>query len=52
MAGDIDYIAGSAEFKKTHDLDKFGVKPIDGNIVEFRLSKPSAIFLKQLQNFL
>jgi ABC-type transport system substrate-binding protein len=48
MAGDIDYISGSAEFKKTHDLDKFGVKPIDGSVVEFRLSKPSAIFLKQL----
>jgi oligopeptide transport system substrate-binding protein len=48
MAGDIDYIAGSAEFKKTHDLTKLGVRPAGPNTVEFHLSKPSAIFLKQL----
>lgn len=48
MAGDIDYIAGSDTFKKTHDLSAFGVKAPEPNVVEFILSRPSAIFLKQL----
>jgi len=48
MAGDIDYIEGSAQLKQSLDLSSFGVRPIGNDTVEFRLSKPSAIFLKQL----
>jgi ABC-type transport system substrate-binding protein len=48
MAGDIDYIEGAEDFKKTGDLSKFGVTALSPTRVEFRLSKPSAIFLKQL----
>lgn len=48
MAGDIDYIEGSGELKKSLNLSGFGVRPIGDDTVEFRLSKPSAIFLKQL----
>lgn len=48
MAGDIDYIEGGKQFKEALDLEKFGVKPISENEVEFRLAEPSAIFLKQL----
>lgn len=48
MAADIDYIAGAREFKSKPDISKFGVQPISDDVVEFRLSEPSAIFLKQL----
>lgn len=48
MAADIDYISGARTFKVQQDLSKFGVVPIDEQTVEFRLSEPSAIFLKQL----
>lgn len=48
MAADIDYISGARAFKSQQDIAKFGVVPIDDHTVEFRLSEPSAIFLKQL----
>jgi ABC-type transport system substrate-binding protein len=48
MAADIEYIAGARTFKASHKISDFGVKVIDQGTVEFRLEKPSAIFLKQL----
>lgn len=48
MAADIDFIAGARNFKENQDLSKFGVVPVSEDTVEFRLSEPSAIFLKQL----
>jgi len=48
MAADIDYIAGARQFKTSQKIESFGVKAIDERTVEFRLEKPSAIFLKQL----
>ncbi len=48
MAADIDYISGARAFKVKQELTKFGVVPIDDQTIEFRLSEPSAIFLKQL----
>lgn len=48
MSADIDYIKGATEFVKTHDLSKFGVKVISDREVEFQLSQPSALFLKQI----
>lgn len=48
MAADIDYISGARAFKTQQEIGKFGVVPIDDQTVEFRLSEPSAIFLKQL----
>ena len=48
MAADIDSIAGAASFKANQNLADFGVKVLSSDTVEFRLSKPSAIFLMQL----
>lgn len=48
MAADIDYIAGARTFKASRKIADFGVRVIDPGTVEFRLEKPSAIFLKQL----
>lgn len=48
MSADIDYIKGAAEFVRTRDLSKFGVKVISDREVEFQLSQPSALFLKQI----
>src|SRR5579872_5913535 len=31
MAGDIDYIAGAAEFKKTLNISDFGVRPVSSD---------------------
>jgi ABC-type transport system substrate-binding protein len=42
------YISGSEIFKKTLNLSAFGVKAPEPDVVEFILSRPSAIFLKQL----
>lgn len=48
MAGDIDYIVGSKNFKENLDLSEFGVMPLSDNEVEFKLATPSAIFLNNL----
>tara|TARA_B110001454_G_scaffold219192_1_gene251180 strand:- start:63700 stop:65136 length:1437 start_codon:yes stop_codon:yes gene_type:complete len=48
MAADIDVISGAAEFKKSWDLKKFGVKVKNPSEVQIVLSHPSALFLKQL----
>ena len=48
MAADIDYISGVDEFKKTWDISKFGVKPINDRELAITLSHPSAIFLRQI----
>lgn len=48
MAGDIDYIEGARQFQHTLALPDLGVRPVGPETVEFRLEKPTAIFLKQL----
>lgn len=48
MSADLDYIKGVEEFVKTHDLSKLGIKVISDREVEFQLSQPSALFLKQV----
>ncbi len=48
MSADIDYISGALEFVKTHDLGRLGIRIISDREVEFRLSQPSSLFLKQI----
>jgi oligopeptide transport system substrate-binding protein len=48
IGADIDVIEGNAKFKETKNIDDLGIKVISSNMVEFRLSKPSALFLIQL----
>jgi ABC-type oligopeptide transport system substrate-binding subunit len=48
MGADLDYISGSKEFRKSGKLADLGVTPISDKEVEFRLSHPSALFLKHL----
>lgn len=48
IGADIDIIEGAAQFKVTKDIDELGIKIIAPDVIEFRLSKPSALFLIQL----
>lgn len=48
MGADIDYIAGAAEFRKSGDLSKLGIKIKSPKEIEFQLTHPSALFLKHL----
>lgn len=48
IGADIDVIEGSAKFKVTKNIEDLGIKVISSSVVEFRLSKPSALFLIQL----
>lgn len=48
IAADVDYIKGAAEFQKTKDVSKLGVKPVSDTEIEFELSQPSALFLKHI----
>ncbi|MEK6773158.1 MAG: ABC transporter substrate-binding protein [Bdellovibrionota bacterium] len=48
MAADIDYIVGAKDFKSTQDISKLGVRPINDKEIEFKLSHPSALFLKHI----
>ncbi|MDD4976854.1 MAG: ABC transporter substrate-binding protein, partial [Bacteriovorax sp.] len=42
------YIEGTTKFRKTKNINDLGIKVIAPDIIEFRLSKPSALFLIQL----
>lgn len=48
MGADLDYIEGVAKFKQTKLIADLGIKPISQTEVEFRLSRPSSLFLKHL----
>lgn len=48
IGADIDYIEGATKFSETKNIDDLGIKVISPDLVEFKLSKPSAIFLIQL----
>ena len=48
MGADLDYIDGAAEFKKTGDIEKLGIRESSPNEIVFHLSHPSALFLKHL----
>lgn len=48
IGADIDYIEGTAKFRESKNIDDLGIKVISADTVEFKLSKPSAIFLIQL----
>ena len=48
IGADIDYIEGTTKFRETKNIDDLGIKVVAPNIIEFRLSRPSAILLIQL----
>jgi ABC-type oligopeptide transport system substrate-binding subunit len=48
IGADIDYIEGTKKFRETKNIDDLGIKVIAPDLVEFHLSKPSALFLIQL----
>jgi ABC-type oligopeptide transport system substrate-binding subunit len=48
MGADLDYIDGAAEFKKTGDIEKLGIRESSPNEIVFHLGHPSALFLKHL----
>ena len=48
MGADLDYITGVDGFRKSGDIGMLGVKPLSDSEIEFRLNKPSALFLKHL----
>lgn len=48
IGADIDYIEGTTKFRKTKKIEDLGIKVISPVVVEFKLSRPSALFLIQL----
>lgn len=48
IAADIDYIVGAKNFSKHGNLRKLGVQVLNEREVEFKLERPSALFLKQI----
>ena len=48
IGADIDYIEGATKFRETKNIDDLGIKVVSPDVVEFRLSRPSALFLVQL----
>jgi oligopeptide transport system substrate-binding protein len=48
IGADIDYIEGTTKFRKTKKIEDLGIKVIAPDILEFKLSRPSALFLVQL----
>lgn len=48
MSADIDYIAGSQEFRESKRIEALGVRALDERTVEFRLKQASPLFYKHL----
>lgn len=48
IGADIDYIEGVTKFRETKNISDLGIKVMSPDTVEFRLTKPSALFLVQL----
>ncbi len=48
IGADIDYIDGVAKFRETRNISDLGITVVSPDIIEFHLSKPSALFLVQL----
>jgi oligopeptide transport system substrate-binding protein len=48
IGADIDYIEGARKFKETKNIADLGINAIAPDLVEFKLEKPSGIFLIHL----